>query len=331
MTTRGLVIGKFYPPHRGHKLLIDTALAHADEVHVIVCDRPGEDPPATLRQQWLQEIHPNATIWRIDDRYDADDSAVWAENCVKWLGFTPDVVFTSENYGDRFAACMGCKHVLVDQARQQLPVSGTAVRTDPLGNWEFLEPPVRGHYAKRVVLIGAESTGKTTLATDLAEALGTIWLPEFGREYWEAKMARGEPNTWRTEEFAEIAQEQCRREEAAARLANRVLICDTDAFSTRVWHHRYMNVWSPEVDAIAENHRRPDLYLLTDVKTPFVQDGTRDGETIREWMHATFEAELKADARPFVAMKGSRSERLAAALEAIRRSRSHQQPNLAPP
>ena len=38
MTTRGLVVGKFYPPHRGHKLLIDTALAGVDEVHVIVCD-----------------------------------------------------------------------------------------------------------------------------------------------------------------------------------------------------------------------------------------------------------------------------------------------------
>ncbi len=49
---RGLIVGKFYPPHRGHKFLIDTALAGADEVHVIVCDRPGEDPPAPRRAAW---------------------------------------------------------------------------------------------------------------------------------------------------------------------------------------------------------------------------------------------------------------------------------------
>jgi HTH-type transcriptional regulator, transcriptional repressor of NAD biosynthesis genes len=320
MTTRGLVVGKFYPPHRGHKYLIDTALAGAGEVHVVVCARPGEDPPAELRACWLREIHPAARVWLIDDRYDADDSAVWAANCKQLLEFAPDVVFTSEDYGDRFAACLGCRHVLVDRARRAVPISGTAVRADPLGGWEFLEPPVRGHYCKRVVLIGAESTGKTTLAADLAAEFDTLWLPEYGRDYWEAKMARGEPNVWAPEEFTAIAHEQCRREDDAARRANRVLICDTDAFATRVWYRRYMDGWSAEVDAVAAAHRRPDLYLLTDVTTPFEQDGTRDGELIREWMHRTFAEELTAHGRPFVEVSGTRAERLAAAAAAIRRA-----------
>ena len=315
--TRGLVIGKFYPPHRGHKLLIDAALAGADSVDVIVCDRPGEVPAAPLRAEWLREIHPTARVHVLDDRYDADDSAVWAAACMALLGYAPDVVFTSEDYGEPFAACLGCRHALVDRARVAVPVSGTAVRADPLAHWDFLEPPVRGYYAKRVVLVGAESTGKTTLATDLAAALNTVWVAEYGREHWEAKIARGDLNFWRPEEFAEIAREQCRREDAAARLCNRVLICDTDAFATRVWYKRYLNAWSPEVDAIAAAHRRPDLYLLTDVTTPFEQDGTRDGELIREWMHRTFVEELTADGRPYVAVTGTREQRLAAALAAI--------------
>jgi HTH-type transcriptional regulator, transcriptional repressor of NAD biosynthesis genes len=132
-------------------------------------------------------------------------------------------------------------------------------------------------------------------------------------------MARGEPNTWRTEEFAEIAREQCRRENAAARLCNRVLVCDTDAFATRVWHHRYMGAWSLVVDAISAEHRQPDLYLLTDVRTPFVQDGTRDGERIREWMHQTFVEQLAAYRRPFLELKGSRSQRVANAAAAVER------------
>jgi NadR type nicotinamide-nucleotide adenylyltransferase len=208
--TRGLVVGKFYPPHRGHKHLIDTAQSLVDELHVIVCDRPGEAPAAPLRAAWLREIHPAARVHLIDDRYDADDSAVWAANSVRVLGFVPDVVFTSEDYGDRFAACLGCRHVSVDRARQAVPISGTAVRADPLGNWDYLEPPVRGYYAVRVVLIGAESTGKTTLARDLADAFGTVWLPEYGRTYWEQKMARGEPNVWHPDEFAVIARRRTR-------------------------------------------------------------------------------------------------------------------------
>ena len=316
--TRGLAIGKFHPPHRGHKLLIDAAIAGADAVDVVVCDRPGEVPSATLRAEWLREIHPTARVHVIDDRYDADDSAVWAAACTALLGYAPDVVFTSEDYGERFAACLGCRHVLVDRARLSVPVSGTAVRADPLAHWDFLEPPVRGYYARRVVLVGAESTGKTTLATDLAAALNTGWVAEYGREHWEAKIARGDLNFWRPEEFAEIAREQCRREDAAARVCNRVLICDTDAFATRVWYKRYLNGWSPEVDAIAAAHRRPDLYLLTDLATPFEQDGTRDGELIRGWMHQTFVEELTADARPFVAVSGTREQRLATAVAAVR-------------
>ena len=318
MTTRGLVVGKFYPPHRGHQLLIDAALAGADEVHVVVCDRPGENPPAALRAAWLREIHPAARVHVIDDRYDADDSAVWAAACTQLLGFAPDVVFTSEDYGERFAACLGCRHVLVDRARLAVPVSGTAVRADPLGNWDYLAPPVRGFYAKRVVLVGAESTGKTTLATALAAAFDTAWVAEYGREHWEEKIARGDLNFWRPHEFADIAREQCTREDAASRLCNRVLICDTDAFATRVWFKRYLSAWSPEVDAIAAAHRRPDLYLLTDLATPFEQDGTRDGERIRGWMHQTFVEELTAAARPYVAVTGTREQRLATAVAAVR-------------
>jgi nicotinamide riboside kinase len=73
------------------------------------------------------------------------------------------------------------------------------------------------------------------------------------------------------------------------------------------------------VDAVAAAHRRPDLYLVTDVTTPFEQDGTRDGERIRDWMHRTFVAELVAHDRPFVEVSGTRAERLATAAAAVRR------------
>jgi HTH-type transcriptional repressor of NAD biosynthesis genes len=317
MPTRGLVVGKFYPPHRGHNHLIDAALAQTTELHLVVCDKPGEDPPAVLRADWLRRIHPTAVVHLIDDRYDPDDSAVWAANCRRLLGFAPDVVFTSEAYGDPFALHLGCRHVCVDMPRATVPVSGTQVRADPLAAWEFLHPVVRAHYCRRVVLVGAESTGKTTLAQQLAAAFDTIWEPEYGREYWEAKMARGEPNVWAAGEFVTIAATQCERENEAAGRANRVLICDTDAFATTIWYRRYMGARSAEVEAVAGRQKRPDLYLLTDVTTPFEQDGTRDGELIRDWMHRAFVEELIATGRRFVEVRGTPSERLAIARRAI--------------
>ena len=317
MPSRGLVVGKFYPPHRGHKYLIDAAAAAVDHVSVIVCRKPGEEPPGELRAAWLREIHPEATVHLVDDTLGDDDSRAWAEFSIELLGFRPDAVFTSEDYGDPFAHYLGCRHVRVDRERVAVPISGTRVREDPLGCWEYLEPPVRAYYAKRVCLVGAESTGKTTLARALAERFATAWVPEFGREFSERMLAERGAYEFASEDFVAIARRQCELEEEAARRADRVLVCDTDAFATSVWHRRYMGARSPEVEAIAASHRRPDLYLVTDVTTPFEQDGTRDGEHVREWMHAAFLEELAAQGRPFRELSGTHEERLAEATRLV--------------
>ncbi len=107
-------------------------------------------------------------------------------------------------------------------------------------------------------------------------------------------------------------------EDAAACEANRLLICDTDALATSIWHRRYLGHRSPAVEAIADSHRY-DLYLLTGDEIPFVQDGTRDGEHIRHWMHDTFVEELARTGRDYVLLRGSREERLARAGAAIDR------------
>jgi NadR type nicotinamide-nucleotide adenylyltransferase len=311
----GLVIGKFYPPHRGHKLLIDTAQQQSERVVVIVCERPTDSIPGELRRSWLKELHPGAEIMLIDDHYDEKDSRVWAENTLRWLGRAPDAVFTSEDYGDAYAALMGSRHVLVDRPREKVRVSGTAIRNDPYANWDFLEKPVRSWFAKRVCVLGAESTGTTTLARDLAETLATVWVEEYGREYSEQKMRLNDPE-WRSEEFVAIADEQNHREDAAARESNRVLICDTNAFATTLWHRRYMGSHSKAVEEIACRHRC-DLYLLTGDEIPFIQDGLRDGEHIRQEMHGWFEKALSGQPVPWMLLRGTREQRLSRAMEAV--------------
>lgn len=305
---RGLVIGKFYPPHRGHEFLIRTALEQSHHVDVIVCGKPDEQPSGDLRQSWLQELFPSAAVRLIDDQYDSDDSQLWARLTIEWLGYAPDAVFTSEDYGDRYAFFLQCRHVKVDQQRVHVPCCGTNIRHRPLEHWEFLSPPVRGWYVRRVCVLGAESTGTTTLAEALAVALETNWVAEYGREYSGAKLSRGE-TCWQTNEFTHIAGEQERRENLAAREANKVLICDTNAFATTLWHRRYMGFESEQVMQIARRGKC-DLYLLTGDEIPFVQDGLRDGEMIRHEMHRWFEEALKNQTVPWRLLRGSHQERL---------------------
>lgn len=316
MSNRGVIVGKFYPPHRGHKYLIETGRAQVEQLTVILCWKPGENPPGWQRAAWLNEIHPDVKVIALEDTLPDDDSKAWAENTIKVLGYVPEVVFTSEDYGYPYAAFMGSRHVQVDKARRTVSVSGTAVRANPLKCWDFLEPCVRAFYAKRVCLVGAESTGKTTLAAALAGHYRTVWVAEYGREYSEKKLLGDNPLDWESAEFEIIARQQNRLEDAAARQANRLLICDTDAFATSIWHQRYLNHRSPAVEGLTR-HRKYDLYMLADVNIPFTQDGTRDGEHIREWMHRVFEEELQAAGKPYAIVTGSPEERLHEAIRLI--------------
>eukprot|EP01031_Cornospumella_fuschlensis_P040175 gene40175-48956_t len=253
---RGLIIGKFWPFHRGHQYLVETAVATCQEVYVIACDRPYFLPSGQMAQEAIRETCPSVFTMVVRDVYDPVDSQLWAQLAVAWCGFVPDRVFTSEPYGEAFAKFLGapCVHVLVDMARSQFPVSGTAVRADPRKHWAMLPPATRRFYCKRIVLVGAESTGKTTLAQQLAKHFGDVpCVLEYARELCEQQLAlrntasihskenqQVEEFSFTDEDFEHIALEQCRRENQAAMTSDRGLIaCDTDAWATLRWFSRY--------------------------------------------------------------------------------------------
>ncbi len=317
MFNKGLVIGKFYPPHLGHKYLIDTAKSQCEHLTVIICWKKNQEISGVTRAKWLQRIHPDVEIKLIDDdRLADDDSEAWAKSTIDILGYVPDAVFTSESYGDPYAKFMGSVHVLVDKERTYMPISGTMVRDKPRECSQFLTPYVRAYFAHRVCVIGAESTGTTTLAQDLAKYYKTVWVPEYGRLYSEAKLFGDIDAQWRSEEFEYIAKAQSVLEDTIAESSNGLVICDTDPFATSVWHERYMEKPSDKVLEIA-NRRKYNLYILTGDEIPFIQDGTRDGEHIRHDMHKRFIERLEETGRKYILVTGNREERLKKAIEAI--------------
>jgi NadR type nicotinamide-nucleotide adenylyltransferase len=317
MFNKGLIIGKFYPPHRGHKHLIDTGTAACAELTVIVCYKENDSIPGMLRAEWLQRIHPHVRVLAVlDNKLADDDSAGWAIYTKSILGYVPDVVFTSEDYGEPYASFLGCVHVLVDRDRVSVPISGTMIRSNPIQYAQFLEPCVRAYFSRRIAIVGAESTGTTTLARDLAQYYKTVWVPEYGRLFSEGKIYGGVHSAWRADEFIQIARAQAVLEDTLAEASNGLVIADTDAFATSIWHERYMGSRSPEVEAIAAN-RNYDLYIVTGDEIPFEQDGLRDGEHIRHSMHNRFVERLTEDKKNFIVIRGDREGRIRLAVAAI--------------
>jgi HTH-type transcriptional repressor of NAD biosynthesis genes len=348
-TRHGLVIGKFYPPHAGHHLLISTAAACSDRVTVLVLSHEVESIPHADRIRWLRAVHAeeaHVTFHGVVDDHPVDfsDPVIWdLHEAVFRAGLAAvtqepvTAVFSSESYGDELARRLGAVAVPVDASRGLAPVSGTAVRADPVTHWDSLAPPVRAWFARRVVFVGAESSGTTTVSAAVAEALRTRggahgltqWVPERLRGFAIAKLAAdraaavvaGQPPpameelVWTTEELAAVARGQNDLEDAAAPQGGPVLVCDTDAFAVGVWHERYLGAVAPSVDALARHH---PLYLLTDHhEVPFVQDGYRDGEAIRPWMTERFTELLDATGRRHVVLRGDLDARVDAALAAI--------------
>jgi NadR type nicotinamide-nucleotide adenylyltransferase len=345
----GLVIGKFYPPHAGHHLLIRTAAAVCRRVSVVVMAAPWERIPLEARVAWLREEHAGEDrvhVAGVADGHpvDLESDAVWRAHVALMLegarALTPepvDAVFTSEAYGPELGRRLGAVHVPVDPARGLVPISGTAIRRDPAAAWEHLSAPVRGGLARRVVIVGAESTGKTTLAEELVQALRarggasglTRWVPEYGREHTVRLLAgararaapEGRPPpgledlVWPSGDFELIAARQNALEDAAARAGGPVLVCDTDAFATGIWHERYVGRRSPAVEAHA---RTAAFYLLTDPDdVPFTQDGLRDGQHLRRWMTDVFAERLTATGRAWSWLRGDRRARLEAAVARV--------------
>ena len=348
-TRHGLVIGKFYPPHEGHHLLISTAAACSDRVTVLVLSHEVESIPHADRLAWLREVHAhegNVTFGGVIDDHPVDftDRALWdLHEAVFRAGVAAvtdeavTAVFSSEEYGPELARRFGAIAVPVDDDRGLAPVSGTAVRADPVAHWSRMMPPVQAWFTRRVVVLGAESTGTTTMSHALVDVLRarggahgcTQWVPEHCRTMAVAKLARDRAAAvlagsappemaeliWHSEEFLAMAEVQNALEDAAARSGGPVLVCDTDAFSVSIWHERYTGATNPAVDALARHH---PLYLLThDHDVPFEQDGFRDGELIRPWMTGRFDEALRKSGRHVVVLEGSLEARLVTAVRAI--------------
>ncbi len=311
----GVTVGKFYPFHQGHEHLLQSAAAQVDRLVVLLCYKPGQELPGRERAAWIRESCPMVEVIEVLDDL-PNESAPWARRTIELLGRAPDVAFTSEEYGQEYAARMGCRHVGIDLDRARFPISGTALREDLAGQWQYLTAPAKAYLARRVCVLGAESSGTTTLAVDLARRYHTVWVPEYGRWYWEGRRYSPQAEQWTTDEFYRIARGQMAWEDDLARRANRLVVADTDPLATFVWHRRYLGRDDPRLWAMAME-RHYDLYVLTEPDFPFVQDGTREGEALRHRMHGWFIEALEQSGRRYLCLGGGPVERLEAAVEAL--------------
>ncbi len=166
---------------------------------------------------------------------------------------------------------------------------------------------------KKIVVIGPESTGKSTLSEALAKQLHTVWVPEYARAYLDSLH-----RPYTQDDLLIMARGQVQYEDALLQQANEYLVCDTDLHVIKVWsEHKYKSCHPWILEQIAE--RKYDLYLLTYIDTEWENDPQREHPepAMREYFYNIYLDIVKNSGVPWVAISGPHEQRLHAALKAI--------------
>ena len=336
----GLVVGKFCPLHNGHLSVIKRAFELCDRV--IILSYTSERFPVCggfRRKEWLEYAvegltdDPSRTIIRVlddivtieDDDPEDEHRYFCANYLLNELDTTVQAVFSSEDYGQGFADYLSkyfsdnlrtqidVDHVMVDKSREIWPISGTQARralrnkhrTSMLDN--FLPWYVRKDFVRKVLFLGAESTGKTTIVKALGDDRGLNTALEFGRYLYDKRHGK-----LQYEDMAYIGKCQIEIEKYRSQglSLNEYLYCDTSPLTTAFYSREMFNRVSRDLfNLVADTEDSYYKIFLCSPDFPMVQDGTRKDEAFRQRGHAYYMRELEGF--DYTVLRGSLEERIA--------------------
>jgi HTH-type transcriptional regulator, transcriptional repressor of NAD biosynthesis genes len=311
--TKAFVIGKFLPFHNGHVEMIKFALTKCDILTVLVCCSDQELVSCAIRKAWIESTFPEhlnlevRSFSYLESEFPNTSvssklvSEIWS---VALRREFPDysLVVSSEPYGDYIAALMNIEHISFDQPRQLIPISGTIIRANLFSNWHFLPNSVKPYFAVKVIILGTESTGKSTLTEKLAAHYNCRFVAEAGRDLIPNS------NSFSIEDLELVAIEHAKRITETDLQQHPLVIIDTDIHITKSYA-RF--VFDKELEVIADiyNANKGTIYFYLNNDVSFVQDGSRLDENYRNLLDHSHRAVLQKHAIDFIEVRGSYAER----------------------
>lgn len=334
----GMYGGKFLPLHMGHVYSITKAACMVDELYVVLSYSKIRDElfvqkgnikplPYSLRYRWLKQLTKdmeNVTVIAVEDTADSDESYDWEQGAAdikRAIGKEIDVVFGSEeSYRETFQSLYpNATYTLIDANRDLYPISATRIRQDgPFQHWEYIPDVAKSYFVKKVVLVGTESCGKSTLTRYLAKLFNTSYVEEYGRTVCDR--LGGSEGVLTKEDYYHIAYGHKMKEQEAIEKANKVVFIDTEAIVTQFFAGLYQREQYPVLDEIAKIQDY-DLYLLLEPDVTWVDDGTRHhgDERVRKENHARLKELLDQQGVTYITISGDYEERLSSALHQIKK------------
>lgn len=318
---KAFVFGKFLPFHKGHEALMNFALTKCDFLTVLICCSDKESISGTIRNAWIEKAFEkkknieirtfNYLESELPNTSESSESVskIWADIFKKQF---PDysLLITSEEYGNFVASFMNIQHIAFDIPKKLYPVSATAVRNNLFVNWNFLPDSVKPDLSLKVVILGTESTGKTTLTEKLSKYFNCSFVMEAGRDII------ANSNSFTFDDLHLVAQEHAKRIDKKNLAENPLVIIDTDIHTTKSYS-RFIFEKEIEISADIYNSNKANLYLYLNNDVEYLQDGTRLSEEKRNLLDLSHRQVLLDHNIDIVDIKGDWDERFEKAVEQI--------------
>ena len=324
----GMYGGCFNPLHLGHVDCIIQAANMCQELYIVlsVGNNRGEIN-YRVRYRWLYQLTKHIGNVKIITLFDdaatkADYTEEYWDNDAKkvkeQIGKPIDIVFCGDDYDENsfWNKCYPESEIYFFPRND---ISSTEIRKNPYKRWDWIPNVVKPFFVKKVLLMGGESTGKSTLTINLANRFNTNYIDEAGRDISERS---GTDMLMLSEDFTEILLQHKLNEINAINDSNKVLFIDTDALVTQ-FYMSFLNdpeidrnkALSDAIDALNEY----DLIMFLEPDVAFVQDGDRS-EVIRD-DRETYSNKIKdlitSHGKNFIVINGSYQERYVKAVEAV--------------
>lgn len=314
----GLVLGKFCPLHKGHMLLISTALSDVERLYIVVDNIMDDVIAVDKRIQWVKNEYPEAIVLTQPHSLPQDPSEtpefwnIWRETLFALLPEKIEAIFASENYGKRLANELNAEFIMVDCQRQQIPISATSIRNDIIRHWEYLSASAKADLVTTICVFGPESTGKSTLTKQLAAYFGVPYVDEYAET-----IIRSKNGDITVEDMVFIVRGHHEKIRQAMALLPPILFVDTDAIASKIWSNELFGKESPIIE---EYIKRQDFthYLLLDVDLPWQEDVHRYRPDNRKDFYARCKRELDSRDKSYSVISGHGQERTQNAIQIVK-------------